>query len=216
MDSEKSESADCSDCGKPVQNEQQGIKCTNCALWIHSDCITKSENQAGVDPKFYKRMSQRKYEFYCPRCKSKEAPTFLQSLFNVGLIKRQEVIDEELELYIRLEEEPTDGAENGGQGDASFSRKQKLSSTASEFFVDLDPLANTSTSFYRAPNSSPLVPGPSRAMNTVKDAVQQMTQQMENAEAKHDKERKDDMEQRENDRETAAEAAKKSGSKMAR
>ncbi len=85
-ETEKSENADCLHCGKSVKNKHQGIKCMDCLLWIHSQCIGELDNQAGITPRIYERLSDKKYEFHCPRCKSKEAPTFLQSIFDAGAI----------------------------------------------------------------------------------------------------------------------------------
>ncbi len=52
-DSEKLEKADCSYCKKPVENEEQGIKCTDCTLWIHSRCVAELDDQGEVTSEVY-------------------------------------------------------------------------------------------------------------------------------------------------------------------
>ncbi len=90
---EKSETATCLDCSKPVENEDRGIKCSLCGLWIHLDCISGKENELGISPEIYERLSEGKYEFHCPRCKSTENPFFLQSLYDTKIVSREEAKD---------------------------------------------------------------------------------------------------------------------------
>ncbi len=79
------------------------------------------DNQAGISPEIiYERLSDRKYEFHCPNCKSQKNPSFLQSLYNTRIISREEA--KSWDGYIILEEEIEEkGKASAGQGDASTS-----------------------------------------------------------------------------------------------
>ncbi len=124
---EESESADCLECGKLVENEHQGIKCSDCSFWIHSDCIGKLDNQPGISPEIYARISDRKYEFHCPKCKSLKMKnlSFFQSLYDTGIILKSEAVLEKWHSYISFKEGiGKRGEQVDGQGDASSTSVQ--------------------------------------------------------------------------------------------
>ncbi len=126
----------CLDCSKPVENEERGIKCSLCGLWIHLDCISRIENQPGISPEIYERLSERRYKFHCLRCKSTKG--FLQSLYDTKIVSREEA--EKWNGCVVFEEQRDPKGElDGSQGDASTTVQSPMRRQSVSQFVSQSP-----------------------------------------------------------------------------
>ena len=79
----------CTECGKPVRSNQQGIFCDSCEMWTHTRCC-------GVSKEAYERLSQEQSEWFCLRCSMSGLP-FANSSLNSSLDSNDTVSSQEEE-----------------------------------------------------------------------------------------------------------------------
>ncbi len=122
--SEKSEDSRCGVCERLVTAEQWGLHCDVCMQWTHVECVCESENSPGITEDVYRRLGDKQFEFHCPRCKTSEEPSFLQSIYDCHIITEEEVEPLDWKDYVVVAEVTLESDEALGTGDASTAVKQ--------------------------------------------------------------------------------------------